>query len=160
MKQTLLILALVLISSCSLSEKSSPNIVSYDDLIVYNNDFNSLSSLIIDKDGVTVDSITSRSDLIISSYFSSSICFLSPSKDSIISKGNIKKTGIVDYGAFSYSYAPTSGYNDMEYPNAGHWYYLMTEESIFARFYLKSYSSDSILIYLELLSDSGSFFGE
>jgi hypothetical protein len=141
-------------------KEKEPNVVSYDNIVIYNNDYKKLSSISIKDSTLTVDSINSETDLIVSSYQSSSICFLSPSKDTLLSKGNTKETGIVDYGTYEYSYAPTTGYFDMEYINEGNWYYIRTSEGVYSRIFIESYSSDSVVLHLEILADTGTYFGE
>ena len=141
-------------------KEAGPNVVSYDNVVIYNNDYKKLSSISIKDSTLTIDSINSETDLIVSSYESSSICFLSPSKDTILSKGNLKVTGIVDYGTESYPYAPSLGYFDMEFINVGHWYYIKTENNIYSRIIVKSYNEESVIISLEILADTGTYFGE
>ncbi|MDD3802951.1 MAG: hypothetical protein PHW02_01010 [bacterium] len=154
-----LISIILLLSSCSINDVE-PNLLRIDNLVIYNKGYSSVSSLVVSRTQAMADSVSDDSDMIVSSYESSSICMLSPSKDTIISKGNAKKTGIVDYGPYKYPYAPTTGYYDMEYPNQNHWYYLQTQDSVYARFLLKSYSADSIVIYIEVLKENGTYFGE
>ncbi|PIP14583.1 MAG: hypothetical protein COX48_00005, partial [bacterium (Candidatus Stahlbacteria) CG23_combo_of_CG06-09_8_20_14_all_34_7] len=156
----IILLTATFFSSCSMFKKDVPNVIKFENIIIYNNDFDSLSSLLIKDSSYVIDSIGKESDLIVSSYISTSICFLSPSKDTILSKGNLKVTGIVDYGTESYPYAPSLGYFDMEFINVGHWYYIKTENNIYSRIFVKSYNEESVIISLEILADTGTYFGE
>lgn len=159
-KLTVIFLAIIGLTSCSLTKGDEPNVAVYEDLIVYNYSFNPLCAIVIEAESIFTDTISSGSDLILSPYSSSSICFLSPSKDTVLSKSNHNVTGIADYGTYPYAYASTTGYYDLEYPAAGHWYFLMTEDSTFCRFFLKSFSEDSVVMRFELLLDEGTYFGE
>ena len=156
----LILFAVTALYSCSVMDSDEPNVIKFEDIVLYNNDFNKLSSLIINDSSYVIDSIGEESDLIASSYMSTSICFLSPSKDTILSKGNIKETGIIDYGSELYTYAPSSNYFDMEFLNANHWYYVKTSQGKYSRIFVCSYNEDSIIMTLEILADTGTYFGE
>ncbi len=154
----LIIISTLLISHCSIDSGAENIIISQDSLIIYNYDFNpSLSSIIILNDSFNiVNPDSNKSDLIITSYLTNSIVFLSPSKDTTRFFNNTI-TGIMDVGEYLYTYPPDEGYYDLEYLNKEHYYFIMFDDSTFARLYLYDYNEDSLICKLEYLIEGESF---
>ena len=154
-----ILIFLIIVMSCSISDNTEINIYSKDSLIIYNYNFNpQLSSIIINNDSFYITNPDScKSDLVIISYLNNSIVFLSPSKDTILFPNNNKITGIMDLGEYEYSYPPDEGYYDMENLNKNHYYFIMFNDSSFARLFLYDYSEDSIICKLEYLIEGDNF---
>ncbi|HAF06980.1 MAG: hypothetical protein QME48_06435 [bacterium] len=152
------LLIILFLISCSLSKETSINIKKYEDLIVYNNSFNKKSSISIEYSILLVDTISQSSDIIVTSFASNSIVFLSPSKDTILSKGNSRVTGFYKTGEVKYNEPPLDGYFDMEYPIKNNWYFVKTFDGRYLRIYVKEVCQDSLICDVELLNDTVLFF--
>lgn len=153
-----LFLFLIILISCSLSKEPSINIKKYEDLVVYNNSFNDRSSISIEYSILLIDTISSSSDIIVTSFASNSIVFLSPSKDTILSKGNSRVTGFYRTGEEKYNEPPFEGYFDMEYPIKNNWYFVKTFDERYLRIYVKEVFQDSLILDIELLNDTTLIF--
>ncbi|MEJ5306884.1 MAG: hypothetical protein WHT27_01110 [candidate division WOR-3 bacterium] len=154
MKKTFIILFNFILISCSLKNIQTIDVKKYSDVKIYNNSFNSLSSISVQDSILTIDTISIFSDLIVSSYVSHSILFLSPSKDTILSKGNKKITGFCNTGKEKYDIPPEEGYFDMEYPAKDNWYFVKTSDERYLRIFVKEFSQDSLILDIELLNDT------
>lgn len=148
----------LLLISCSLSKGPSINIKKYEDLVVYNNSFNNKSSISVEYSILLVDTISKNSDIIVTSFASNSIVFLSPSKDTILSKGNNRVTGFYNTGKEKYNEPPLEGYFDMEYPIKDNWYFVKTFDERYLRIYVKEVFQDSVILDVELLNDTTLIF--
>lgn len=149
---------IILLSGCSLKNDYVPAVKVYSDLTIYNNNFKSFSSISILDTTIIIDTINLSSDIIISSFASNSITFLSPSKDTILSKGNKKITGFYSTGKEKYKTPPQEGYYDMEIPMKENWYFVKTFDNRYLRIYVKEVSQESLLLDIELLNDTSLIF--
>jgi len=149
---------LILFFGCSLKNDYIPDVKVYSNLIVYNNNFKSFSSISILDTTIIIDTISLSTDIIISSFASNSITFLSPSKDTILSKGNKKITGFYSTGKEKYNTPPQEGYFDMEIPMKENWYFIKTFDNRYLRVYVKEVCQESLLFDLELLNDTSLIF--
>ncbi|MEO0288422.1 MAG: hypothetical protein ABIN00_02145 [candidate division WOR-3 bacterium] len=141
-----------------MKNNQSINVEKYSDVKLYNNSFNPLSTISIRDSILTIDTISMFSDIIVSSYVSNSILFLSPSKDTLLSKGNKKVTGFYSTGTEKYNIPPDEGYFDMEYPVKDNWYFVKTSDGKYLRIFVKEFSRDSLILDIELLNDTTLIF--
>ncbi|MEO0233761.1 MAG: hypothetical protein ABIN11_01570 [candidate division WOR-3 bacterium] len=158
MKKNIFLILFVILGSCSLKNTQTINVKKYDDVKLFNNSFNSLSTISIKDSILTIDTVSIFSDIIVSSFFSNSILFLSPSKDTILSKGNKKITGFYNMGTEKYNIPPQEGYFDMEYPAKGNWYFVKTSDERYLRIFVKEFSQESLILDIELLNDTTLIF--
>lgn len=158
MKNTLLIILILILISCSLKNIQSVNLKTYSDVKIYNNSYNSISAISVQDSILKIDTISIFSDIIVSSFASNSILFLSPSKDTVLSKGNKKITGFYNIGKEKYNIPPEEGYFDMEYPIKENWYFVKTSDQRYLRIFVKEFSPDSLILDVELLNDTTLIF--
>lgn len=147
------------LSGCSFFEEDS-NVVLYPDIVIANISYRSANAGIVLDGGGNFsysDPASEYADIVLSDYLGSSIVFISPSKDTALFFSS-NETGYQDMGIYLYDQAPSDGYYDMEFLNAGHVYFVKSQSGRYARIYLKSYSSDSIICDMELTSDDSPVF--
>lgn len=146
----ILIPIIIFVFSCSvISDNAEMNTI--DTLTVYSYDYDSSRSCL--NRTVVTGLNDSEADLIIGPYKQNNMVFLSPSKDTSIGASD-KTTGIQDIGSYPYSNPPAEGYYDMEYINKGHYYFVMFEDSTFARIYVNYFDFDSIIFEIDDYSDN------